>query len=633
MSLHRFAFLLLAGCQQGSPFDVEPRAPGARAPLTSTCDEQDELRCLLPWPSSQLTQVDSTTTTGLRLAVQEDALLVDDDASFLNIADGFSRISGIATAFQVPVDPDSLQQEDAIWLFIAEPEHARYGENIPLDRELTQEGDDSLIIGRPRFPMPANAEHVVVVTTALTADDGGPLTRNRQTDLILDLVAPETRPEADLLAYHAPTRELLDSVGIDPQEVLRVWDFTTRSEDDPTKRLLAMQQVVADAVSDGEISAYVEEVEFPGGDIAAIVLGRLEGAPGFRDEEGNLVLDDDGLPIQQTSQQTPFRVVIPVGDDDYRTALYGHGTGGELEDTEFDEDMAAWGLAKANVRWLGWTGDEFLGTVGGLSSFIAGSTTSTAGLLQSLADVHLVLLALQGPLGDALEADTLLGEPSPVAGRRPDLSTPVWLGGSQGGTMGAVVTAANESIHYAVLNVPGAGWTHFIPHSYTDEAFLGALLAANYNGEIDVALSMLTAQGAWDDVDGSSWVQLALADGDMFLLQESMDDPVLPNIGTEILAACLQALQIEPWLEPLEAFESTAEPVTAGAALEQFRVPATGVYDVHGFAGRDTLAGDAAREQISAFLTSIWAGAPVMEHPQGCVDATSDGSCDFSDMW
>ena len=79
--------VLLFAC--GAP-EVVPRAPGARAPLTAACDELDPGRCLLPWPSNTFTRVDASSPTGLRLAIDQAALSVDDDASYMNLADGFS---------------------------------------------------------------------------------------------------------------------------------------------------------------------------------------------------------------------------------------------------------------------------------------------------------------------------------------------------------------------------------------------------------------------------------------------------------------------------------------------------------------------------------------------------------------
>ena len=87
------ALLLMPGCESNDLPSQPDREPGQRTPLTSACDRLDELRCLLPWPSSTFTAVDSSTETGLRLAVEASSLFVEDDPSALNRADGFSRIT------------------------------------------------------------------------------------------------------------------------------------------------------------------------------------------------------------------------------------------------------------------------------------------------------------------------------------------------------------------------------------------------------------------------------------------------------------------------------------------------------------------------------------------------------------
>ena len=57
------------------------------------------------------------------------------------------------------------------------------------------------------------------------------------------------------------------------------------------------------------------------------------------------------------------------------------------------------------------------------------------------------------------------------------------------------------------------------------------------------------------------------------------------------------------------------------------------MYDIHGFAARSTLAGDAAMEQIFAFIQSYWAGNPEITFPEACSAVTPAGDCDFSEMW
>ncbi len=624
---------LLLACNpaddSGSPVD---RQPGERAPLSAACDEQDPLRCHLPWPSSRFTVVDDASVTGLRVAVDPLELPIEDDPSFVNLADGFSRITGVATGFEASLDPESL--DGALVLIVAQPGHAHYGQRWPLRLEL-REGDGSpetMVVGRPLRALPAGADHVAVLLDSLTDAEGGALPVSRDTRLALGLVEPDGADEAALVAYHAPTRGLLEEQGIDPARVLRVWDFTTRSEEDATERGRAMVEAAWAAGLAGP-TVEITDVEWRDDELLAVVRGTLGGLPDFRMVEGGLALDDDGLPVRQGSHEVPFRICIPRGEGDWPVAIYGHGTGGQLEDDAFDEALAAEGFGKVNLRWTGWTGDEVMYTFTGLGRFLEGSAASTAGLLQAVADGMAVSAALGSSLGDALAAESLGGEPNPAAGRRPDVDAQFYVGGSLGGTVGMVYSSAHPDIAHGVLNVPGAGWTHMIPDSHTWEEFLGLILGTSYDDAIDEQLAMVMGQGAWDDVDGTHWIERAQAKGAVFLLQESVGDPILLNICTEILAGSLGAVQIDPSLEEIVELEHSEGPVLGATALEQFRVPDTGAYDVHGFAARDTPAGDAALEQILGFMSSALAGEPSIAHPTGCSEVTADGSCDFSGMW
>ena len=51
---------------------------------------------------------------------------------------------------------------------------------------------------------------------------------------------------------------------------------------------------------------------------------------------------------------------------------------------------------------------------------------------------------------------------------------------------------------------------------------------------------------------------------------------------------------------------------------------------VHGFAARDGVAGRAARQQIIAFMMSLWTDTPRATVPELCLTNTPPGSCDFS---
>lgn len=616
----------------------EARSPGERTPLTAACDDGDPTSCLLPWPSSRFTVADPSTATGLRVSVDAASLPIEDDPSYLNRADGFSRVTGLAVGFEGDVSADvaswepadSLAEDATLRVFVAEGPDA--GARVAFRTEWhdvsTLDATKWLLVARPAAPMAPSTEHLAVVL-----DDVGPAqAAPRAVQVALGLVDPSDRDEEALFAYHAPARDLLAAQGVDPARVVRLWDFTTRSAGDPTFRMHAMMDALEASLD--TLGVEIDSARVPADpEIAVIVRGRLTGAPSFLDADGRFVLDDEGRPQIVGTAPIEFRVMVPAGTGDYPIALYGHGTGGDVSDPAFDVELGEEGVAKLALRFDGWTGDDLAQTLLRFTKFELGSEVSTAGLLQALAGGTVLLTAMDGVLDDVLSAETIGDVANPAAGRHPDLTRTAWVGGSMGGTMGAVMVSADDRLRIAVLNVPGAGWTHMVPYSMLYSAGLGSLMAESYPTPLDMPLAIVMSQGSWDEVDGGVWADEALAAGGIFLLQQSMDDPILPNLGTELLANAFGARMLQPNITPTFGIEPAGAVVTSGAAIEQFRVPVTGAYDVHGFAARDTPAGDAAREQIQGFLQNAWNGKASMVHPDLCTTVTATGNCDFSGMW
>ena len=654
------ALILLACTGQNDPVlsPVPDRQPGERAPLTAACNELDPLRCLLPWPSSTNLELDPTTASGVRVRIDPASLEVDDDPSYLEQGDGFSRLSPLATGFSGRISADWLattappawaDRQDrgilgpngALRLYDVTPGSPTEGEAVPLWAEIIRGGSSiqplDLLLAYPRVLLAANTDYLVVLTDEVKAEDGSDLPVERPVQVALGLVEPETQEEAALAAYHAPTRASLATAGIDPAHVLRVWDFTTRSAEDAARRLLAMMEVISETSTDLTVEIDVA-ASSAYSSIDRIVRGRLKGVPDFLGEEGRFSFDQDGRPEVKGTRDAEFRIVLPhTGTDglegtDYRIALYGHGTGGDVSDDAFDPEIAGEGIAKVGIRFLGWNGEDLIYTLSNLTHLMQGTETSTASLLQSVSDGYAVFSALEGPLGEVLSAETIDGEENPAAGRHPDLTDPVWVGGSLGGTMGAIIGAAYPEIGAAVLNVPAGAWTHLVADSMMYDAALKGFLENTYGNQLDARLAIIQSQGGWDDVDGAAWADEALADGDLFLLQESIGDSVVPNQGTEVLAAALHAVMVGPPIESVPMLEEV-EVAHDQTGLTQFKVPSTGVFDVHGFAALDTPAGEAAMGQILAFIQSYWAGSVEIEFPEGCTQATPDGTCDFSEAW
>ncbi len=631
--LFSFAFLV-AGCggddAPAPTFTAPDRAAGDRKPLTAACGDPSELRCLLPWPSSAFLTADASTATGVRLHVEATSLPVDDDPRSLALADGFSRATPLAIGFPGPIAAPAAgpSAEGPVRLLLAEHDHPRRGESVPL-RLSTIAGEDpateTLLLGYPSRPLEPGADYVAVVLDDLKSEGGAPFAPSRQTQVALGLAAPDSQAEAVFRGYHAPTRALLAEAGIDPARVQRVFDFTTRSGDDATKRLTAMRKAAIEAVAAGSVTVAIDSVVYaPNPAVAAIVQGRLVGLPSFLEEDRDLVLDAAGDVVPAGTHEAPFRVMVPAGTGDYRFVMFGHGMGGDVDDSSFDQKLGENGVGKVGIRFDGWTGDDVIETFVSLTRMAESTHRSTARLMQALADGAAIQRSMETSLGALLSGPTFDGGANPLIGRKPDGSIPVWAGGSLGGTLGLVYASADPDMHYGVLNVPGAGWTHFIPGSSVYSTVRG-LLRTTYGGDLDVGHALALSQSNWDDVDGAIWADRTPDEPTAYLIQESMGDPVLPNEGTAMLSVAVGAGQVGAVLSPILGVETSSE-VVGKSGLTQYRTADMDGYDIHGFAAKSGLAGDAARDQITTYLKSVWEGQPKITVPAGCLG----GSCDFT---
>jgi hypothetical protein len=610
---------------------IPDRKAGDRAPLTASCDAMDPTRCLLPWPSSAFLAKDPTSATGVRVALDPRNFLGRDDPRSINRADGFSRVTPLITAFTTRLTPPAsiVGGSTPVRLILAQADNPRYGEEVPVRIRIEEnDGEDggpqSFVFAYPLHPLEAGADYVAVVLDDLTAEGGAALPETPRAKIALGLSTPTTHEEALLAAYHAPTRAALKKAGVDPSHVLRVWDFTTRSADDATRRLAAMRAGAIAAVTGAQATVVIDSVVVPAtGPIAAVVEGRLSGIPSYVDTAG-LTLDAKGLPVAIGKRDAPFRVVIPAGKGDYRFVMYGHGTGGNFHDATFDTEIATFGVGKVGIQFDGWTDKEVLDTLVALTHMFQGTEHSTSALMQAIADGAGIEASIAGALGAALAAPMLGDQVNPAAGRHPDDSIPVWAGGSLGGTLGLVYASANPAMKHGVLNVPGGGWTHFIPGSVI-LGMLGPLLQGNFGGPLDLSHALAMSQSNWDDVDGAVWAADLAPKKQVFLIQESIGDPVLSNPGSELLAVTTGATQVGKILVPILGVKGVTE-ADDRSGITQYHVTATDPFDIHGFAARDTPAGIAARDQITSFVQSVWAGAPVIKVPVGC----PGGSCDFT---
>lgn len=627
---------------------VPDRTEGEHRALAIGCDPTDPARCLMPWPSAAFTRDDDSMATHLRLDIPTDGVVRGDDVTGLNRADGFSRATPLITAFPANLDPASLGDgtTGAVRLLVAEG--PMRGTVVPVRPTLVPPQDtrdpETGLVAYPRTLLAASTEYVVVVTDALRSTDGASLTASDETRAALGLQAPRTPAQERLRAWHAPTRSLLTRAGIDPARVLRVWGFVTRSHDQPLVALRDMRTRAIEALRTGSATVRIDSASTPTDPTAALlVTGRIMGLPRWVTSERRIARPG-GHPSEVVGMtyDAPFRVLLPAGGTGtYPAVVFGHGMGGEVTDSSFDHLLTNAGAAKVNIRFDGLTETEMANTFLGFARMNLGVEQAESVLLQALAGGMAVIHSLRGvaPDGTVLPAASNLRDllatptvgitPNPLAGRHTNPDTLTWAGGSLGGTMGITMVNAEPLFLAGVANVPGSAWSHFLIRSVLFD-LVRAGLQRIYGSTLDIYLQLAVSQAHWDEVDGAVWAD-AQENPHPLLIQESMGDPVLPNLGTEFAASSLGAVQVGAVLTPMSGV-TTAESADGRTAITQYRVPSTVTdsADIHGFAARSGAATDAALEQIETFLRSAWAGRARVVLPRNCAMNTPAGSCDFS---
>ncbi len=624
------------------------------APLGEECDQSDPTLCLLPFPSDFYTRADSATRTGRRINLNLRSFNSADDVSRANLADGFSRASPVVAGLSGILDVASLGLESApetatLRLYVADSASAENGRAVALRYGSFADAvrGQSVAVGYPQRNLGARTKHVVVLLDSARQTNGAPFRQDRIVRVALGLESAQGANETALFDRYQDIRAFLTSKGIASEHVLRAWSFTTRSTEDAQGILMAMREEGLRRVVDNRITVQIDSVEHRAtGAVHSIVLGRLLGVPDYRNNIQDIALSAANLPMNPTDGVMPFRLMIPRASatcSDYRMTIYGHGAGGNHTDDDFDEEFAGLCFGKLSVSYYGWTNACPLGlpaercrtvpdVAAGLANLLQGAHRAAGGLLDAINQVFIMNRVLP-TLMDTVASGTTLpqfsatgmrigDEPNPHAGRHLDFSTHFYLGGSLGGTMGLIIGKADDQINRGVLNVPGAGWSHWVTESFLYTLFSGTIIAQNGNSILAIPALLSAGQILFDPIDGLTYE--GLPGDDVFLVQESLGDEVMPNNATTNVVRTVNAVQIGTVLRDVLGVEH-ATTARGRSGYTQYAVTA-GIYQKHGFAIQNNAAGHAAFEQMRTYADAAWGnGITEIVVPASC----PNGRCDF----
>ena len=596
------AGLALAGCSS----DPVP-APGPPSPGVEALYGAPEQTILSPYPSNRYTVPDASAATGLRVHLGPDntadpiVLGYQGTIDQLEALDGFSTTGGAVATFAGPIDvrglardplaepPDTTPVLDAaaytepsspLVIVDVDPLSPHQGEAVGIvPRYWAQPVNvdfavpDFTLVAQPARPLRPGTRYLFAVTRQLHPEGGGELARSAASEALLAGQAEG--------AYGDEVREALtvleQSVGISRDEVVLATTFTTASVLD---ELVATAERARAAPPPAMLEPFTVETEL--GADKRVRFRAVYAAPEYRREkpDGKWQIEA-GLPVAQAD--VGLEVFLAFADGTVSgprpVVLYAHGLGGDKD--------GSWGTAE-RLAELGAAvfaidspehgsrsddpGSE-LASVFGFFGIDAESQSFDIGRardnFRQMASDQLELVRFIESLGDL---DLLpVGAPDGVPDL--DVSHLLYIGHSFGSVQGPTLMALAPEVKQSVWNVGGDGLMMLLRDSSTFSILVDALRPP---GTPDGALGRFfaIAQAIVDPGDPINFARFGTEEAlpgvegwsprDV-LLQEVVDDAIVPNSTSEALARAAGLELVDP-LVAVSGLPTSTAPRTGNLA-------------------------------------------------------------------
>lgn len=500
-----------------------PDTDGSNAGVNSsppTCESGSGVRaCLLPFPSNRLTVNDSSTVTGLRVAIPAEAAPVNAkgvamDLSDQNRADGFSPSSAI--------------------VFVAD--------GVDLAASKVPDADD--IGASIDGTSPIRLENI-------TTQESWPYWAEVDPQSQLVTIRP-----ARLLTfghtYRITIGDLLDTNGESVQLTESSWEFTIASSAVITGRLVTMLDDVFGELGTASPAFTIGEVTQANG--VRTVDGTFQ-VPNYLNNDGGpggrLTLDASDAPQLNTSSPTfdaRFRCVLPESPPEpVQTIVYGHGLLGDRTEVDFFGALAPqFAVAACATDWLGMSSED----LGNLAEILADMSRFGEQADRMLMG-HLAFQLLGRLVNNSFDSNPAFQDDTGASILKSDGA--VFVGNSQGGILGGAATAVSTEWTRAVLGVPGVNYSLLLPRS-SDWPQFQELFEAAYTDVDDRLMAIFLAQMLWDRGENAGYAQHLTTDplpgrkAKQVLLVGAFGDHQVANVSTDVLARSIGARLHSPAL-------------------------------------------------------------------------------------
>jgi hypothetical protein len=594
--IHLTLALLLAGSFSAG-CESTPEIEGTTVLDLRGCDPISPTMCGMPFPSSVYLVADPAMVTGYHVYLPPTVVppsttgAVSDTSLFLR-SDGFSPGSDAivhlpgATKAGLP-DPDHIADSlaaDSPTILLDATTNTRVAHWAEIDQRSQPEGtpeEDTFENPKALLIRPVKRledAHRYIVAVRHVRDSAG------------NLIAPSpvfralrdgqgSRLSTVLMrrAQYADIFAKLEAAGIPRSDLQIAWDYTTASQANNTRWLLAMRDRAFAELGDGASPYVIDSVDQnPSEHIALRIKGRIT-VPLYLDSNmpgARMSFGADGMPVQHGTGEFPFTVAIPksaaAGAKDLMHV--GHGLFGAqniVDDSRLTLLADQEGFVLLALDWLGLSspdlailGNELL--TGDLSRFATVPERGMQAMLNNLLALRMVRRAL------AKDPATFLDGHATIS-----TDKVYYWGASLGGIYGSTYMALTTDIQRGVLGVPGQGFNLMLPRSRLYDNFLLAIgLAFDKDARPLFPVFLSFAQMLWDRVDPTGFTQHIITDPlpgtpthQVFIIS-SVGDQQVPNVSTHLMARTIGLPQLAPAYRPIYGLETMTGPITGSALLE-----------------------------------------------------------------
>jgi hypothetical protein len=587
-----------------------PTPPADAAPLLqAACDSLVPTHCGYPFPSNVYLIDDTTTTTGKRVAIPSEAMPQAStvgrlDPAMVADSDGFSpgqtilthlpgaTITGLPT--QDTLAASVLPTSPTILL------NASTGELVPhfaeLDMELPSEAaSDRAFMIRPVVRL-ADATRYIVAIRHVKDGGGNDLPPTPVFQALRDGTASCDPSVALRRTLYADIFAKLKVAGVDPSDLQLAWDYSTASEANNTRWLLAMRDAALAAVgtsgpaytlfppaaagtmpppsspSCNNLTAGTNPAETHAGSPSEIGSGncsqdspnahiwrRLFGLmtvplyttspnPTASADSGaatpaGLSFGSNGMPAQNGTTQVEFEVNIPVAATKTPGAPLANGHGLFGDKTEGQDDYLAalddaGDFVSVAVDLLGLCKDDsaLVASIasGDPTQFKSVVGRQHQGLLDSLLAMRLMTALAQDP------ATFYNGQPTIDPTKR------FYRGDSQGGIMGTTYMAITTDVGLGVLGESGAPYSLLLNRS-TDFAPFFTRLQGLFGDGRDLQMLFGLVQMVWDRTEPDGYMPYIVTNNlpgtpaHSVLIRDNIGDYQVTPLGAHVIARAVGA--------------------------------------------------------------------------------------------